>query len=225
MFRPTRFYKENLYSFTLWKNKNEILSDIPRQYVEEITFAMGDYVQEPTKVSFRIPSHLTRNGETIPYPLYSHIKGKMQIQMIINQKDEYWLDIEEVSEDETKDMSYLNFTAYEIFHRLNNIDCVVPSEDLTRQLYRPQDEEVEIADGVLNWFEEQCIGWKVGYVDEDARKELSMCSTTSKIVLNEVNNKVISDEIINQSIKVVICTHIFCFYMCYSIWYVFKFKR
>ena len=202
MFRPTRFYKENLYSFTLWKNKNEILSDIPRQYVEEITFAMGDYVQEPTKVSFRIPSHLTRNGETIPYPLYSHIKGKMQIQMIINQKDEYWLDIEEVSEDETKDMSYLNFTAYEIFHRLNNIDCVVPSEDLTRQLYRPQDEEVEIADGVLNWFEEQCIGWKVGYVDEDARKELSMCSTTSKIVLNEVNNKVISDEIINQSINI-----------------------
>ena len=173
MFRPTRFYKENLYSFTLWKNKNEILSDIPRQYVEEITFAMGDYVQEPTKVSFRIPSHLTRNGETIPYPLYSHIKGKMQIQMIINQKDEYWLDIEEVSEDETKDMSYLNFTAYEIFHRLNNIDCVVPSEDLTRQLYRPQDEEVEIADGVLNWFEEQCVGWKVGYVDEDARKELT----------------------------------------------------
>ena len=202
MFRPTRFYKENLYSFTLWKNKNEILSDIPRQYVEEITFAMGDYVQEPTKVSFRIPSHLTRNGETIPYPLYSHIKGKMQIQMIINQKDEYWLDIEEVSEDETKDMSYLNFTAYEIFHRLNNIDCVVPSEDLTRQLYRPQDEEVEIADGVLNWFEEQCVGWKVGYVDEDARKELSMCSTTSKIVLNEVNNKVISDEIINQSINI-----------------------
>lgn len=202
MFRPTRFYKENLYSFTLWKNKNEILSDIPRQYVEEITFAMGDYVQEPTKVSFRIPSHLTRNGETIPYPLYSHIKGKMQIQMIINQKDEYWLDIEEVSEDETKDMSYLNFTAYEIFHRLNNIDCVVPSEDLTRQLYRPQDEEVEIADGVLNWFEEQCIGWKVGYVDEDARKELSMCSTTSKIVLNEVNNKVISNEIINQAINI-----------------------
>lgn len=202
MFRPTRFYKENLYSFTLWKNKNEILSDIPRQYVEEITFAMGDYVQEPTKVSFRIPSHLTRNGETIPYPLYSHIKGKMQIQMIINQKDEYWLDIEEVSEDETKDMSYLNFTAHEIFHRLNNIDCVVPNEDLTRQLYRPQGEEVEIADGVLNWFEEQCIGWKVGYVDEDARKELSMCSTTSKIILNEVNNKVISNEIINQAINI-----------------------
>lgn len=202
MFRPTRFYKENLYSFTLWKNKNEILSDIPRQYVEEITFAMGDYVQEPTKVSFRIPSHLTRNGETIPYPLYSHIRGKMQIQMIINQKDEYWLDIEEVSEDETKDMSYLNFTAHEIFHRLNNIDCVVPNEDLTRQLYRPQGEEVEIADGVLNWFEEQCIGWTVGYVDDDARRELSMCSTTSKIILNEVNNKVISNEIINQAINI-----------------------
>lgn len=202
MFRPTRFYKENLYSFILMKNRNEPISDIPVQYVEEIVFAMGDYVQEPTKVTFKIPSHLCRNGETIPYPLYSHIKGKMQIRMTINEKKTYVLDINDISEEETKDIKYLNFTAYEIFNRFNSIDCVVPSEDLTRQLYRPQDEEVEIADGVLNWFEEQCTGWTVKHVSEDARKETSMCSTTNKIILNDIVNKTITEEIMNQSVSI-----------------------
>ena len=201
MFRPNRITDKNIYSFLLMRNRHEEVAEIPVAYVESINFSMGQFVSEPTSVNFRIPSVLQREGKKVDQHLFHMIKEKMQIIMDINGK-KYTLEIGNTDETETKDYTVKTFTAYEIHKRLEKVDCVLSTGSIvTRQLYKPQDERVEVSPGMLNLFEEQCVGWKVGSITDKARKELIMCSTTNTVFLQKID-KVVTDEIFNENVSI-----------------------
>ena len=81
MFRPILFKEKSVYELILMKNRHEELTDIPIEFVNDIVFEMGTYVQEPTKITLTIPSHLERNGKLEEVYVYNAIKGKMQLKL------------------------------------------------------------------------------------------------------------------------------------------------
>ena len=201
MYRPTIQQNNNVYSFILMKNRFEELAEIPVGYVQSIKFSMGKFMSEPTVVNISIPSVIQRDGQAIEQPLYNMIKTKMQIVMNLNGK-KYLLDIKDVEENETKNYSIKNITAYECHNRLTDIDAIINTGSIaTRQLYRPENERVEIADGMLNIFEQQCTGWKVGTITEKARKELIMCKVTNTVYLQSID-KIVTDTIFNENVYI-----------------------
>ena len=200
MFRPATYKSENEYELVLMRNRREELIDIPLEYVESIDFEMGTHLQQPTKLTLTIPSHLTRGTGLIEYPLYNMIKGKMQLRLKVNGKT-YRLSIEEESVKETSTIHTKTFVAYEIFYKFNTTDFAIATDIATRQLYKTPNETVEISDGMLNWFEQQCTGWKVGEITDRAKSELTMCSETDSVDLPKVD-KTITDEIFNQNVSI-----------------------
>lgn len=200
VFRPIHFKQNSHYELVLLRNRREELADIPIEYIDGIEFQMGEYLQEPTKITLTIPSHITRNGEKFEVPLFKLIKGKMQLLLAIDDR-KFVFTIEEESEVETKDNSTKTLVAYERYYKFNSTDFCIATDIATRQLYRKPNETVEVADGVLNWFEQQCSGWTVKEVTEKARKELLMCSSTSNVVLDNID-KTIESEIFNQQVSI-----------------------
>ena len=202
MYRPIQFLDNNTYSFILMRNRSEELIEIPKEYIKSIEFGMGQYVNDPISLTMDIPSVIDRMGEKFEFPLFSMIKGKMQILMTINDKS-YILDITEISEKENKDYTTKTVKAQERHQRLKDLDVFLTTGTsvATRQLYKPDDETVEISEGMLNLFCQQCHGWKVGEVSDLARKELILCSVKNNVYFQKVD-KVITDEIFNESIKV-----------------------
>lgn len=202
MYRPIQFLDNNTYSFILMRNRSEELIEIPKEYIKSIEFGMGQYVNDPISLTMDIPSVIDRMGEKFEFPLFSMIKGKMQILMTINDKN-YILDITEISEKENKDYTTKTVKAQERHQRLKDLDVFLTTGTsvATRQLYKPDDETVEISEGMLNLFCQQCHGWKVGEVSDLARKELILCSVKNNVYFQKVD-KVITDEIFNESISV-----------------------
>lgn len=200
VFRPILFKQKSNYELVLMKNRREELTDVPIEYVDSIEFQMGEHIQEPTKINLTIPSHIDRNGEKIEVHLFNMIKGKMQLLLTIDNK-KFVFSIEEETVVENKDISTKSLVAYERFYKFNNTDFYIATDVATRQLYRKPNETVEVADGVLNWFEQQCTGWTVAEITEKARKELQMCSTTRNITMDAID-KTIVDEIISQSVTI-----------------------
>ena len=200
MFRPATYKSENEYELVLMRNRREELIDIPLEYVESIDFEMGTHLQQPTKLTLTIPSHLTRGTGLIEYPLYNMIKGKMQLRLKVNGKT-YRLSIEEESVKETSTIHTKTFVAYEIFYKFNTTDFAIATDIATRQLYKSSTETVEVSDGMLNWFEQQCTGWKVGTITNRAKSELTMCSETRRVDLTRVD-KTVTDEIFNQNVSI-----------------------
>ena len=160
MYRPIHFLDNNTYSFILMRNRSEELIEIPKEYIKSIEFGMGQYVNDPISLTMDVPSVIDRMGEKIEFPLFSMIKGKMQILMTINDKS-YILDITEISEKENKDYTTKTVKAQERHQRLKDLDVFLTTGTsiATRQLYKPDDETVEISDGMLNLFCQQCYGW------------------------------------------------------------------
>lgn len=200
MFRPIIFKPESEYQVILMRNRHEELIDIPIDYVDSIDFSMGTYIQEPTKINLTIPSHIDRNGKKIELPLYKLIKGKMQIKLIINNEYYFMFTIEEESVTETKDLNIKTIGAYERYYKFSSMDFIISTDVATRQLYKEANEKIEVSDGVLNWFEQQCNGWSVDVTDK-ARTEISNCSDTKRVDLSKVD-KTITDEIFNQSVSI-----------------------
>jgi hypothetical protein len=200
VFRPATYKSENEYELVLMKNRREELIDIPLEYVESIEFNMGTHLQEPTKLTLTIPSHINRVGELMEYPLYNMIKGKMQLKLTVNGKI-YRLSLEEESTVETSKIHKKTFTAQEIFYKFNTTDFAIATDIATRQLYKASNETLETSDGVLNWFEQQCTGWTVGTITEKAKKEISMCSEVRRVDLSRVD-KTITNEIFNQNVSI-----------------------
>lgn len=202
MYRPIQFLDNNTYSFILMRNRSEELIEIPKEYIKSIEFGMGQYVNDPISLTMDIPSIIDRMGEKFEFPLFSMIKGKMQILMTINDKS-YILDITEISEKENKDYTTKTVKAQERHQRLKDLDVFLTTGTsiATRQLYKPDDETVEISEGMLNLFCQQCHGWKVGEVSDLARKELILCSVKNNVYFQKVD-KIITDEIFNESINV-----------------------
>ena len=196
MFRHVSF-KENNYRVFLMKNRYEELLEINTKVNEIETISFN--VKEPAKMSIKIPLYIERNigvsddqmdnptyspmVSRIENPLYGIIKGKMQIVLELNNI-KYKFIVEEISETSNKSKSYKTVTCYEWHHTLNKINYAITDPVITRQLYRGNN-QLEIADGVLDIFTQCCKGWSVGHVDQNARQELTMCATSRNIVWAE----------------------------------------
>ena len=79
MYRPISL-SENEYSFTLMKNRHEEWGEIPKEYVQSVVYSQGS----PAQMTLEIPSKITYINNEIDFPLYSAIRGKMQIIMELN---------------------------------------------------------------------------------------------------------------------------------------------
>ena len=201
IYRPITVYDENVYSFILMRNRTEVLAEIPVEYVESISFNMGKFINEPAQLNIRIPSVMERSGKMVEQPLYHLVKAKMQIHMTINGKH-YMLDIRDVQEKETKNYTVKTITAYERHKRWEELDCVISIGSIaTRQLYRTPEERVEMADGMLNIFENQCTGWSVEGTTQLARQEYIYCSSKETLYLNPINIEKVRDVIFDQDLS------------------------
>ena len=134
-------------------------------------------------MTIEIPDKLQRNGKNHDVFLYEQIKGKMFLIIEINGVKERYIIDEDINIEETKDGKTKKLTAYG-YEKTTEKKTLLISNGATRQLYRPEDEQVEVSDGILNWFEEQ-TGWKVKHVDELARKEKGLYYVTKDEVLFE----------------------------------------
>lgn len=176
MFRPISF-KENECKLVLMRNRREELMHVDTKLIDSVEFN----VKEPAKMTIKVPSHISRNGEQLPYPLYTAVQGKMQLILNINNIKYRFL-IEEISESVTKNISTKTLTCYEWQYTLQNLNFLIGDPVVTRQLYRGSN-QLEVSEGILDWFEQYCTGWKVAYVDQKAQQELTMCADSQKIEL------------------------------------------
>ena len=189
MFRRLNLKKKNDVELILMKNIREELAEIPPKYVSSITYDETTF----TQMIIEIPSHVVReNGKKVELSLFKQIKGKQTLYLTINGVKTRFIIDENVEVRKTATGQTKKLTAYSYEKTLEKKTFMI-GEGATRQLYRPADEEVEISDGILNWFEQQ-TKWKIGYVDEEARKELS--------IFNAVEEKVLFENYTKSDIKV-----------------------
>ena len=183
----------NNISLVLMKNRREELYDVDVEYIKEIVFNL----QEKCEMSLEIPSHINHNGEKFELPLYDMIKGKRQLVLTVNDK-KYKFIIGDVSVVEQKEYSIKTVPCIEFQDKLTGIDFIIGDAVMTRQLYRDENENVEVADGVLNLFEQYCTGWKVNHVDQKAKQELIMCydSVLVELYSNHTINNVELDTVL-----------------------------
>ena len=178
MFRPISFTKNDC-NLTLMKNRRESLMKVDTDLIDSIVFN----VKEPAKMTMTIPSHISRNGVELPYPLYDTVQGKMQMVLEINS-NKYKFIIDDISESNKKGVSTKTLTCYEWQHTLQKLNFMIGDPIITRQLYRG-DNQLEVSEGILDWFEQYCAGWRVAYVDQKAQQELTLCATSEKIELHK----------------------------------------
>lgn len=171
MYRPISL-SENEYSFTLMKNRHEEWGEIPKEYVQSVVYSQGS----PAQMTLEIPSKIMYMNNEMNFPLYSAIRGKMQIIMELNGVKSRFIIDDNIKNKTTKQGKVKTLTAYTFEKTLDKKNFIIP-DGATRQLYRPKDEKVEVSDGVLNWFEDQ-TNFTVGHVDELARKELGLYRDT-----------------------------------------------
>ena len=176
MYRPISL-SENEYSFTLMKNRHEEWGEIPKEYVKSIVYSQGS----PAQMTIEIPSNTIYMNKKIEFPLYSAVRGKMQIIMELNGVKSRFIIDDNIKTKTTKQVKTKTITAYTFEKTLDKKNFTIP-EGATRQLYRPKDEKVEVSDGILNWFEQQ-TNFTVGHVDELARKEMGLYNETETLEL------------------------------------------
>lgn len=179
MHRQINLNKKNSYYIELHKNRREVLAEIPKEFITNIEYSSSTY---PT-MTIEIPDKVHRGGKDHEVLLYNQIKGKMFIIIDINGVKERFIIDEDIEIEETKDGKLKKLTAYG-YEKTTEKKTLLISNGATRQLYRPKNEQVEVSDGILNWFEEQ-TGWKVNHVDELARKELGLYYVTKDELLFE----------------------------------------
>ena len=179
MHRQINLNKKNSYHIELHRNRREVLAEIPKEFITNIEYSSSTY---PT-MTIEIPDKIHRSGKDHEVLLYNQIKGKMFIIIDINGVKERFIIDEDIEIEETKDGKLKKLTAYG-YEKTTEKKTLLISSGATRQLYRPKNEQVEVSDGILNWFEEQ-TGWKVNHVDELARKELGLYYVTKDELLFE----------------------------------------
>ena len=168
----------NDVSLVLMKNVREELSDIPVEYVKSITYNLSTYA----KIELEIPSHLTRRGLTIDYPLYRQIKGKQQLILSINGQLSKFIIDDQINVVETSKGKIKRLTAFG-YEKMLEKKSLLTSQATTYPLYQPSTDKNEPV-GILNLFEQQ-TRWKVGYVDEDTLYEwATVADSTTHLLLN-----------------------------------------
>ena len=200
MFRPVILQAENEYELVLMRNRREELLDVPIDYIESISFEMGERLQQPSKITLKIPSHIRRGDKTFAVPLFDRIKGKMQLRLKINGKY-YMYSIEEESIIEAKDTQEKTIVAYEKQYKFNKVDFCIATDIATRQLYKTANETVEISDGMLNWFEQQ-TGWTVNRITDRAKSEVTMASEVARVDLGVLDTVVGTERFYNGYVDI-----------------------
>ena len=175
------------------RNIREELAEVPLTFIKSVNYDMTTY----PSLTLEIPKFIKRQDKTIEYQLYSQIRGKMVIILDINGKKSRFIIDDDIQETQTPFNRTKTITAYGYEKTLEKKTFLI-SEGATRQLYRPDDEMVEISDGILNWFVEQNPYWKIGYVDEMARKEQLWFNETKEVSMakNYTKAKITVDGVI-----------------------------
>ena len=164
--------------YVLMSNNRTELDVIPSEYVLEYTSKLDDV----STLKIEIPRYIMRGEQKIEYPLYNKLHGK---QFIVVRKDGVNLErfiIDAITEEITAENSKKTFTANSYENILKNRACMI-NEGMTRQLYKKPDETFNVADGILNIFEQQ-TGWTVDYANSD---NSAFYETVEENIIKEIN--------------------------------------
>lgn len=166
----------------LWKNKNEILAEIPLEWCKEILYTFG----EPTQLNLEIPKFIMRNNEKVINSLFNKIKIRQQLVVEIDREKERFI-ITEQSFKLEKKKGTKSLTAYSFEKTLEN-KRISFLDTVTRTLVK---DELYVHDGLLDEVA-KASGWSIGYIDEDAKMITEMCNENVHVNLfeNHTNNKV-----------------------------------
>lgn len=166
MLDSIRLKGEFKYNIKLMKNFNTVIGTIPVSCLEEF----APRYDEVGTVKLKIYETIANGtGQLVTNPIYKEIKGERIIA--INDKYKFVIKEAPIKIEKTKkkgDFKYKNVIAYSFERKLK--DRFITLEGNTRQLYRPTNDNVNVSEGVLNWFETE-TSWKINHVDESARFE------------------------------------------------------
>lgn len=179
MFRQQNVYNENKeYKYILMKNIKVQSAIIPKDYIEE----RYDKFREATKLTIQIPYYITnKTGEKEVNKIATKFLGKGQrINVLYKEK---FIETFIVTDMKKTDSYYgsnsglrgqriIEIEAYSYEKTLEEVDCVL--DNCTVQLYKEENAETDVTDGVLNYFEKDNPLWKVKYVSEDAKKQFGI---------------------------------------------------
>lgn len=190
MFRGVNITKNNNLEINalLYKNKDEILAEIPLEFIKEVVYEFG----KPTKMSLEIPKFIMRKEKKISSNLYHKMRLRQQIILEVEGKKERFI-ITDTSSSLEKFKGTKSFTAYSFEKVLEN-KRISFSDTITRTLIK---DELYVNDGILNEVE-KVSGWKIGYVDPDAMliTEKANETVTENLFINFINEKVEKDKLI-----------------------------
>lgn len=174
MFDRFNIEKDNDFSAYLYKNKREMIGIIDRNFITNIKYSFTNIWE----MTLEIPNFIYHNGKKIDVPLYNSLITDTQI--VVNDKTRFV--VKPIERDEKKDgLCIKKATAYSFEYKLREKNINLTGN--TRQMYVNGVDE-HIADGILNWFAEE-TGWKIGYVDKDARGEKQ---NVNEIITSDVTN-------------------------------------
>lgn len=154
------------YDIKLMKNFTTTVGSIPEDCLEEFSPRFDDI----GTVKLKIYEYISNDkGVLVLNPIFKQIKGERIIA--VNNKYKFVIKEAPIKKERTgskKGFAYKSVIAYSFQRKLK--DRFVTLEGNTRQLYKPSNDNVNVSEGVLNWFETE-TSWKVNHVDELARYE------------------------------------------------------
>lgn len=179
MFRQQNVYNENKeYKYILMKNIKAQSAIIPKDYIEE----RYDKFREATKLTIQIPYYITnKTGKKEVNRIATKFLGKGQ-RINVLYKEEF-IETFTITDMKKTDSYYgsnsglrgqrvIEVEAYSYEKTLEEVDCVL--DNCTVQLYKEENAETDVTDGILNYFEKDNPLWKVKYVSEDAKKQFGI---------------------------------------------------
>ena len=187
--------KENVeIKLELYKNRHEIIDEIPLDYVDDIKYKFNDI----DEISITIPQYVSNNGEKRFNRLYRKISTRQIIIVTTTNKNgtekKQKFTLANKKGINRKNVGSKSFTAYSWEKTLERQKITVDA--LSRQLTN-KDDNVHIGEGILDLICKK-TGWNVGYVDQDARTKTSLAvqSFTNNLFNNLTMNKVTENGLI-----------------------------
>lgn len=178
----------------LYKNRHEIIGEIPLDYVDDIKYKFNDI----DEMSITIPQYIANNGEKKFNRLYRKISTRQIIIVTTKNKNgtekKQKFTLANKKGVNRKNVGSKSFTAYSWEKTLERQKITVDA--LARQLTN-KDDSVHVGEGILDLICKK-TGWKVGYVDQDARTKTSLAvqSFTNNLFNNLTINKVTENGLI-----------------------------
>lgn len=178
----------------LYKNRHEIIDEIPLNYVDDIKYKFNDI----DEISITIPQYVSNNGEKRFNRLYKKISTRQIIIVTTTNKNgtekKQKFTLANKRGNNKKNVGNKSFTAYSWEKTLERQKITVDA--LSRQLTN-KDDNIHIGEGILDLICKK-TGWNVGYVDQDARTKTSLAvqSFTNNLFNDLTMNKVTENGLI-----------------------------